>query len=81
MNEVRFPTRAGIFLFFTTSRLSPGFTKPPIQSVQEVNRAKREAEFSSPSNFEVKNAWNYNTRICVDGVVLNCCDIFTTSVS
>jgi len=64
---VRFPTEAGgIFLFTTASRMAPGPTQPPIQSVPgalslRVKRPGREVDHSPPSSDKVKNAWSYTS--------------------
>jgi len=64
---VRFPTEAGgIFLFTTASRMAPGPTQPPIQSVPgalslRVKRPRSETDHSPPSYDEVKNTWSYTT--------------------
>jgi hypothetical protein len=52
-----------IFLFATSSRPALGPTQPPIQGVpgalsMGVRRLGREADHSSPSSAEVKNAWS-----------------------
>jgi hypothetical protein len=54
----------GIFLFNAASRTVLGPTQPPIQWVPGalslgVKRPRREADHSSPSSAEVKNAWSY----------------------
>jgi hypothetical protein len=56
----------GIFLFSTASRLPLGPIQPPIRWVpgalsQGVKRLEREADHSSPSSTEVKNAWCYTS--------------------
>jgi hypothetical protein len=56
----------GIFLFSTMSRPVLRPTQPPIQWVQGflslgVKRPVREADHSSPSSTEVKNAWSYTS--------------------
>jgi hypothetical protein len=58
--------RMGIFLFTTVSRLVPGRTQPPIQWLSGalslgVKRPECEADHSSPSSAEVKNAWGYTS--------------------
>jgi hypothetical protein len=67
----------GIFLFTTASRPVLGPTQPPIQLVRGalslgVKRPGREADHSSPSSAEVKNAWSYTSTlpICLHGVVV-----------
>jgi hypothetical protein len=75
-----FESRQGlrIFLFTTASRPALGATKPPIQWVAGdlslgVKRPRREADYSPPSNAEVKSAWNYTSTppIRLHGVVLS----------
>jgi hypothetical protein len=68
----------GIFLFATASRPAVGSTQPPMQWVPgalspEVNRQGREADHSSQSSAEVKNAWSSTstTPIRLHGVALN----------
>jgi hypothetical protein len=56
----------GIFLFTTASRPVLGPTKSPIQWVPEalflgVKRSGCEADHSSQSSAEVKNAWSYTS--------------------
>jgi hypothetical protein len=56
----------GIFLFTTASRTALGPTHPPIQWVPAVlslgvKRPGREADHSTPSSAEVKNAWSYTS--------------------
>jgi hypothetical protein len=56
----------GICLFATASRTALGPTQPPIQWVagvlsRGVKRPRREADYSPPSNAEVKNAWSYTS--------------------
>jgi hypothetical protein len=75
--EVRFLAGAGIFMSTTASRPSHVPTQPRIQWVlvavsQEVKRPVREADHSSPSSFEVNNAWSYtSTPIRLHGVVFS----------
>jgi hypothetical protein len=71
-----FRWRLGIFLFTTVSRPALGPTQPPIQWVLRalslwVKWPGREADHSSPSNAEVKNAWRYTSTppIRLHGVV------------
>jgi hypothetical protein len=68
----------GIVLFTTASRTTLVPTQPPIQWVGGdpylgVKWPGREADRSSPSSAEVKNAWSYTstTPVCVHGVVLS----------
>jgi hypothetical protein len=69
LDDRGFDSRQGleIFLFITAvSRLSLGPTHPPIQWVpgalsMGVKRPGREADHSSPSSAEVKNAWSYTS--------------------
>jgi len=63
-----FHSRQGlrICLFTTASRMALGPTQTPIQWVPgslflEVKRPGREADRSSPSGAEVKNAWKYTS--------------------
>jgi hypothetical protein len=60
-----FKRELGIFLFTTASRPALGPTQPPIQwvpgSFPGVKRPRREADHSSPSSAEVKNAWTYTS--------------------
>jgi hypothetical protein len=54
------------FFLITVSRLAMGPTRPPIQRILEtptlgVKRPGREADQSSPSSTEVKNAWSYTS--------------------
>jgi hypothetical protein len=72
MDDRRFEPRQvlGIFLSTTASRPALGPTQPPIQWVPEalsleVKWPEREADHSSPSSIEVKNAWN-STSTLVD---------------
>jgi hypothetical protein len=81
----------GVFLFATASRPTLGLSQPPIQCVAEaftpeVKRQGREADHSSPSSAEVKNAWSYTSTppIRLHGVtvtlpfpppLLNCTEI------
>jgi hypothetical protein len=58
---VRFPVRAGMFLFVATSRHALGPTQPPIQWVLGVKRPGCEGDYSLPSSSEVKNAWSYTS--------------------
>jgi hypothetical protein len=56
----------GIFLFTIASKPALGPTQPPIQWVpgdlsQGVKRLGREADHTSPSIAEVKNAWSYTS--------------------
>jgi hypothetical protein len=64
--EVHVPVGDGNFIFTTVSRPVLGPTQPPIQRVPgalflRVKRPGREADHSSPSNAEVKNAWSYTS--------------------
>jgi hypothetical protein len=66
------------FLFITASRTALGPTQPPIQWVPGafslgVKWLGREADHSSPSSAEVKNAWSYTSisPIRLNGVVLS----------
>jgi hypothetical protein len=77
---LRFVSRRGlgIFLFTTASRTALGPTQLPIQWVpgvlcREVKRPGSEADHSSPSSAEVKNAWSYTSTpsIRLHGVVLS----------
>jgi len=57
---------AGILLSATTSRLALGSTQAPIQQVPVgvflvVKQTGHEADHTSPSNAEVKNAWSYTS--------------------
>jgi hypothetical protein len=68
----------GIFLFVTLSRTALGPTQPPLQLVPgalslEVKRPGREADHSTPSSAEAKNAWSYTSTppIYIHGVVLS----------
>jgi hypothetical protein len=68
----------GKWITATTSRTALGPTQPPIQWVLGalslgVKRPRREADHSSPSSTEVKNAWSYTPTppIRLHGVVLN----------
>jgi hypothetical protein len=59
--------RLGIFLFTTASRPALGPLQPPTQWVPGslslgVKREGREADHSSPSSAEVKNAWSYTSN-------------------
>jgi hypothetical protein len=56
----------GIFLFTTTTRPALGPTQPPIQWVTGsislgLNRPGSEADYSTPSSAEIKNAWSYTS--------------------
>jgi hypothetical protein len=56
----------GIFLFTTAFRPALGPTQPPIQCVPGVlflgiKHLGREADHSTPSSAEVKNAWIYTS--------------------
>jgi hypothetical protein len=75
-----FDSRRGleIFLFTTESITALGPTQPPIQWVPGalslgVKRLGHEADHSSPSSSEVKNAWSYTSAppISHQGVVLS----------
>jgi hypothetical protein len=77
-SRVRFPAGLGIFLFITTSRTALRPSQPPIQWVPGVlslgvKRPGREADHSSTSSAEVKNAWSYTFTfpIRLHGVVLS----------
>jgi hypothetical protein len=68
----------GIFLFTTASRPALGSTQPPIPGVPgalslAVKQPGREADHSSASSAEVKNAWSYTSilPIRLHGVVLS----------
>jgi hypothetical protein len=49
------------FLFATVSRPSMGPTQPPSQWVLGAKPPGCEADHSSPSSAEVKNAWSYTS--------------------
>jgi hypothetical protein len=60
-SSIRLPVGVGNFFFTTASRTALGPTQPPIQWVPGalstgVKRPGREADHSSPSSAEVKNA-------------------------
>jgi hypothetical protein len=68
----------GIFLFTTASRPTLGPTQPPIQWVPGtlslgVKRPGREADHSTPSSANVKNAWSYTSTLPLrlHGVVIS----------
>jgi hypothetical protein len=68
----------GIFFFATVSRMALGPTQPPTQWVPETlflgaKRPGREADHSSGSSAEVKNAWSYTSTppMRLHGVVLS----------
>jgi hypothetical protein len=68
----------GIFLFATASRPDSLSTQPPIHGVPVAlalgaKRLECEADHSSLSGAEVKNAWSYTSTppISLHGVVLN----------
>jgi hypothetical protein len=65
MDDPNFDSRKGLgIIFFTTaSRTALGLTQPPTQCVPVIpslgiKRLGREADYSSPSIVEVKNAWS-----------------------
>jgi hypothetical protein len=49
-----------------------GPTIPPVQWYHRLKRLGPEADHSTPSSFEVKNAWSYTSTfpLCFHGVVL-----------
>jgi len=56
----------GVFFFTTVSKSVPGPTQLPIQWVPGaitliVKRQGREADHSTPSGTDVKNAWRYTS--------------------
>jgi hypothetical protein len=73
------PGRCEIFLFSMSTRPVLGPIQPPIQWVSGV-KLGREADYSPPSNSEVKNMWIYtSTTIRLHGIVLNYLSTRTTS--
>jgi hypothetical protein len=80
LDDGGFESRQGlkIFLFTTASRPALETTQPPIQWVPGalslgVEQPEREADQSSPSSSEVKNAWSYTSTppLYLHGVVLS----------
>jgi hypothetical protein len=72
----------GIFLLTTVCRPALGPTQPPIQWVPGalslgVKRPRGEADHSSPSSTEVKNAWRYTSTHPWRGAQLKHRDNFT----
>jgi len=68
----------GILLFTTASTTALGPTQPPIKWVPValslgVKRPGREADHSTLTNAEVKNAWSYTSTLSIrlHGVVLS----------
>jgi hypothetical protein len=51
------------FLFVIMSRSALGSTQPPSQCVSRVKRQPLEADLSSPSSADVRNAWNNIRRV------------------
>jgi hypothetical protein len=80
LHDRGFESRQGlrIFLFTTASRTALGSTQPLVQWVPGalslgVKRPGREADHSTPSSAEVRNAFNYTSTPAVrfHGVVLS----------
>jgi hypothetical protein len=82
--EFKFPVGEISFFFFflriaTASRPALGLTQPPIQRVPgegllaRIKQPVCEADHSSLSSCEVKNAWSYTSihPVCLHGVLLN----------